>query len=100
MDLSNTQLVILAACQSGVGDLQGSEGVSGLQKAFKMANAKSLLVALWDLDADFAADFTERFYEYILKGKSPHAAYKMTQEEIIKMGKYGERVWGAFVLVE
>jgi CHAT domain-containing protein len=100
MDLSNTQLVILAACQSGVGDLQGSEGVSGLQKAFKMANAKSLLVALWDLDAGFAAEFTERFYEYVLKGKSPHAAFKMTQEEIIKMGKYGERVWGAFVLVE
>jgi CHAT domain-containing protein/tetratricopeptide (TPR) repeat protein len=100
MDLSNTKLVVLAACQSGVGDLQGSEGVAGLQRAFKMAGAKTILVALWDVEAPFADFFLTHFYEKILNGISPKAAFVATQNEVIALDKYNPNIWGAFVLVE
>jgi CHAT domain-containing protein len=100
MDLSNTKVVILTACQSGLGDLQGSEGIQGLQSAFKMANAKTQLVALWNLESIYAEHFSSLFYDKILRGASPYEAFRATQAEVIQSGKYGVNVWGAFVLVE
>ncbi len=100
MDLSNTQLVVLAACRSGIGALQGSEGVNGLQRAFKIAGVKTLLVALWDVDNAYAQDFITTFYRKILTGASPKTAFDQTQQNMIQSNKYIPSVWGAFVLVE
>ncbi len=99
MDLSNTKVVILTACQSGLGDLQGGEGIQGLQSAFKMANAKTQLVALWNIDPFCAEMFSSLFYDKILGGASPYEAFHATQTEVI-VKKYGVNLWGAFMLVE
>ena len=106
MDLSNTQVVVLSACQSGVGDLQGSEGVYGLQRAFKMAGVKNVLCTLWKVDAVTAQDFVSIFYAEILNGRTAHEAFVVAQNNLRNAidkdnsFKYSPNLWGAFVLVE
>ncbi len=98
MDLSNTQVVVLSACQSGVGDLQGSEGVYGLQRAFKMAGVKNVLCTLWSVDATVAQSFVDIFYKEILSGKTAHEAFVIAQNNLRKTST--PNLWGAFILVE
>ena len=98
LDLSNTKLVVLSACETGLGDIKGSEGVYGLQRAFKMAGVKYILMTLWEIRDEVTAEFMKVFYQQWLKGKDIHEAFKFAQDEMRK--KYEANYWAAFVLVE
>jgi len=103
MDLSNTELVVLSACNTGLGDIEGNEGVYGLQRAFKMAGAKYILMSLWSVDDKKTYEFMTRFYElYQTEGKSIPEAYQMTQNEMRKKYAlpFNPRNWAGFVLVQ
>jgi CHAT domain-containing protein len=103
MDLRNTELVVLSACETGLGDIEGNEGVYGLQRAFKMAGAKYVLMSLWSVNDQSAYEFMTRFYElYQQEGKSIPDAYQMTQNEMrLKYLKpFMPYAWAGFVLVE
>jgi CHAT domain-containing protein len=99
LDFSNCQLAVLSACETGLGDVQGSEGVYGLQRAFKMAGVKNLILTLWPVPDAETSEFMQLFYKNYLQNKMEiHDAFTNVQLAMSK--KYDVYKWGAFVLVE
>ncbi len=64
MNLSNTELVVLSACETGLGDIEGDEGVYGLQRAFKIAGARYLMMSLWQVPDQETSVFMTTFYKH------------------------------------
>jgi CHAT domain-containing protein len=98
LNLQNTRLVVLSACETGLGDIRGSEGVYGLQRAFKMAGSKYLIMSLWQVSDKETVEFMETFYTKLLGYKDIRKAFNETQREMCQ--KYDPFYWAAFVLVE
>ena len=98
LNLSNTELVVLSACETALGDVKGSEGVFGLQRAFKMAGVKKMIVSLWQVPDKETAELMTSFYGYWMKGKTINDAFTQAQADMRK--KYAPFYWAAFVLVE
>jgi len=98
LNLSNTELVVLSACETALGDVKGSEGVFGLQRAFKMAGVKKMIVSLWQVPDKETAELMTTFYGYWMKGKTINDAFTQAQSDMRK--KYAPFYWAAFVLVE
>jgi len=100
MNLSDTELVVLSACETGLGDIQGNEGVYGLQRAFKIAGAKYLIMSLWQVPDKQTSLLMTTFYEKWLENKMTipdafHAAQKELRDN--GLDPYN---WAGFVLVE
>ena len=100
MNLSNTELVVLSACETGLGDIQGNEGVYGLQRAFKIAGAKYLIMSLWQVPDKQTSLLMTTFYKKWLTDKMTipdafHAAQKQLRDN--GLDPYN---WAGFVLVE
>jgi CHAT domain-containing protein/Tfp pilus assembly protein PilF len=98
MNLSNTELVVLSACETALGDIKGSEGVFGLQRAFKMAGVKKMIVSLWKVPDKETSELMTAFFNYWLKVKRIDVAFAKAQADMRK--KYAPYYWAAFVLVE
>jgi CHAT domain-containing protein/Flp pilus assembly protein TadD len=98
LDMSKTKLVVLSACETGLGDIIGSEGVYGLQRALKMAGVKFIIMSLWQVPDKETMEYMETFYTQLLKIKDIRKAYSETQKEMRQ--KYDPYFWAAFVLIE
>jgi CHAT domain-containing protein len=98
LNLSNTEIVVLSACETALGDIKGSEGVFGLQRAFKMAGVKKMIVSLWQVPDKETAELMTTFYSYWLNGKNTEESFYQAQADMRK--KYIPFYWAAFVLVE
>jgi CHAT domain-containing protein len=98
MDLSNTKLVVLSACETGLGDVKSGEGVYGLQRAFKMAGVNYLIMSLWQVPDLETKEFMQTFYSKSIGGMPIRRAFRETQLDMNK--KYQPYQWAAFVLVE
>ncbi len=98
MDLSNTKLVVLSACETGLGDIKSGEGVYGLQRAFKMAGVDYLIMSLWQVPDLETKEFMQTFYANCFSGMPIRKAFRETQLAMNK--KYQPYQWAAFVLVE
>lgn len=100
LDLKYTQLVVLSACQSGLGDVKGSEGVEGLQRGFKMAGVKYLIMSLWEVPDHETTEFMRTFYDNWCGRTNIRNAFRATQ--VIMKDKYKNEPhkWAGFVLFE
>lgn len=96
LDLFDTQLVVLSACNTGRGDIEDGEGVFGLQRAFKVAGVKNTLISLWKVPDQQTKFILKYFYKYLLKGKTPQLALLKAQKKMRK--KFPPYYWAGFVL--
>ena len=99
LDLVGTDLVVLSACETGVGDVKQGEGVYGLGRAFQEAGAKSVSTTLWTISDDATADFMDHFYARFLAGANAQTAMWETQKEFLKSPYRSHPFfWSPFVL--
>lgn len=100
MDLANTDLVVLSACETALGNVK-SEGVYGLQRAFKLAGVNSLIMSLWKVDDDATQILMTSFYQNYLNGMSKREALLSAQNKVRNTpGFEGPYNWAAFILLD
>ncbi len=98
LDLSACELVVLSACETGLGEVKGSEGVFGLQRAFKMAGVENIIMSLWKVPDTQTAELFDIFYSECFAGKTIHEAFHSAQAKM--KAKYSPYYWAGFVLLE
>ena len=99
LNLTKTKLVVMSACETGLGDVKNSEGVFGLQRAFKLAGVESLIMSLWKVPDEPTAELMSAFYDEWLKGKSRHESFKSAQKKVREKYK-SPYYWAAFVMMD
>lgn len=102
LDLSKVDLIVLSACETGLGDISG-EGVFGLQRGLKKAGVKSLLMSLWKVDDEATQILMSEFYKNIISGKTKVEAFKEAQVYLrsTQGGKFNNaKYWAAFILLD
>lgn len=102
MDLFGTELVVLSACATGVGEIKTGEGVFGLRRAFALAGAKNLLMSLWPVSDEITANQMNAFYRN-LQTLPPADALRQAQLDTIKelkaeFGTASPALWAPFIL--
>ena len=103
VDLRGLDLVVLSACQTGLGDIAQGEGVFGLQRGFKKAGANSILMSLWEVDDKATQILMTQFYRNLLSGQSKRQSLLSAQKYLRKVdgGSYDEpKYWAAFILLD
>ena len=98
INLSGCSLVILSACETGLGFSDSGEGVYGLQRAFKLAGAKKILMSLWEVDDRATTILMTNFYRYLLEGKDANTALEISKK-VVRDQYPSPEEWGAFVLL-
>lgn len=100
MDLRKTDLVVLSACQTALGEITG-EGVFGLQRGFKKAGVRTIIMSLWPVDDNATLLMMTEFYANLTKGMSKREAFLSAQNKVkTTAGFENPRFWAAFIMLD
>lgn len=101
LNLESTELVVLSACETGLGDIEVNHGVFGLQRALKIAGVNKIIMSLWKVPDRQTKDFMTSFYSNLMKTEDSNIrlAFQQTQREM-KARFYDPYLWAGFVLLE
>jgi len=82
MDLIGTEMVVLSACDTGIGEALPEDGVFGLRRAFELAGARTLIMSMWKVPDDLTGRLMDRFYHHLRNGEGRLHALRQAQAEI------------------
>lgn len=98
LDLNGTELVVLSACETGLGQVASGEGVFGLRRAFTLAGAKSQVMSLWKVDDNATSELMVRYYRELERGRGRTEALRNARLELLASREYASPLaWGAFI---
>jgi CHAT domain-containing protein/Tfp pilus assembly protein PilF len=98
LDLRGTRLVVMSACETGVGKITNGDGVYGLRRAFVIAGAESLVMSLWEVDDAATRDLMDGYYKKLKAGLGRSAALQAIQREMLAKKPYAHPYyWASFV---
>ena len=99
LDLSNTKLVVMSACETGKGFVDPIDGIIGLQRAFKKAGAKTIVMSLWKVNDEATSLMMSSFYKYLIGGKERHEALELARRDVEK--EYPDPFyWAGFIMLD
>ncbi|MBR4215622.1 MAG: tetratricopeptide repeat protein [Bacteroidales bacterium] len=98
MDFKGLDLVVLSACQTGLGEVT-SEGVFGLQRGFKKAGAQTIVMSLWNVSDKPTKELMTEFYRNLVAGKSKREAFISAQDKI-RVKYIDPKMWAGFIMVD
>jgi CHAT domain-containing protein len=96
MNLSDTRLVVLSACDTGIGEVEAGEGVLGLRRSFRLAGAATVVMSLWKVPDGETTQLMIEFYRRLKLGESCTQALRQSQL-LIKEQNCNPYFWGAFI---
>jgi CHAT domain-containing protein len=99
LNLLGAELVVLSACETGLGEVNNGEGVFGLQRAFKLAGVKTLIMSLWEVADEATAKLMGEFYRRWLGGEGKEEAFKGARGEVRALYP-APYYWAAFVMLD
>jgi len=98
INMRGCELAVLSACETGLGNIRGTEGVFGLQRALKTAGVQSVIVSLWPVPDKETVEFMQSFYTNWFSTGNKEAAFRYAQLQMQR--KYNPAAWAAFVLIQ
>jgi CHAT domain-containing protein len=98
LDLPGTELVVLSACETGVGTVQTGEGVYGLRRALVLAGAQAQVASLWKVADTATQELMVDYYQRLLKGEGRSGALRATQKAMMgNPARQHPYYWAAFI---
>ncbi len=97
LDLKDTGLVVLSACNTGVGDVEAGDGIVGIKRSMILAGAKSVIASMWSIASKQTVDLIDNFYLGYLGGKTKGEALREAKLKL-KLTYPNPFYWGALVL--
>jgi CHAT domain-containing protein len=96
----NSDLVILSACDTAIGPVEGEEGIAALSRAFLLAGARSVVSTLWSIDDTFSLFLMKQFYKHLASHEPPAVALTEAKRDMLR--KYGSAAvpyyWAGYTL--
>lgn len=99
MDLNGADLVVLSACQTALGEISG-EGVFGLQRGFKKACAKTILMSLWEVEDNATSELMTSFYTNLSNGMDKTQALYNAQKHVMDVCGADPSLWAGFIILD
>lgn len=99
LNLSKTKLVVLSACETGLGKIEGMEGTFGLKRGYKLAGVEQLVVSLWKVPDDETQELMTNFYRDLAVTYDPVASFDKAQRALRHKYPTQPDKWAGFVLI-
>ncbi len=99
LDLKQTDLVVLSACESGIGKLAKGEGMMAVNRGFLYSGANNVIFTLFKVYDEQSSQLTQALFRYILEGKMYSQALRLAKLELIQSGQMDPKAWAGFVMI-